>query len=93
MLFRSAIIGQIAMALTGAGIGVGLAGKLNASAFVALGSAVSGLVAAHAQSILAGTFSVSKGVLFIGPGEPPWSLYRILGCRRIRYFYFRQNKT
>ena len=65
-----AIIGQIAMALTGAGIGVGLAGKLNASAFVALGSAVAGLVAAHAQSILAGTFSVSKGVLFIGPGEP-----------------------
>ena len=27
-------------------------------------------MAAHAQSILAGTFSVSKGVLFIGPGEP-----------------------
>ena len=65
-----AVIGQIAMALTGAGIGIGLAGKLGASTFVTLGSAVSGLVAAHAQSIIAGTFSVGKGVLFIGPGEP-----------------------
>ena len=46
-----AVIGQIAMALTGAGIGIGLAGKLGASTFVTLGSAVSGLVAAHAQSI------------------------------------------
>ena len=65
-----AVIGQIAMALTGAGIGIGLAGKLGASTFVTLGSAVSGLVAAHAQSIIAGTFTVGKGVLFIGPGEP-----------------------
>lgn len=65
-----AVIGHIAIAITGAGIGIGLAGKLKASTFVILGSAVSGIVAAHAQSILAGTFTIDKGVLFIGPGEP-----------------------
>lgn len=64
------IVGSIAVALTGAGIGVGLASRLGASTFVILGSAIAGTVSAHGQSIISGGFTSGKGVLLMGPGEP-----------------------
>ena len=63
-------IGSIASILTGAGIGVGVAHKLNTSSLVMYSSAVSGLVGAYAGKIISGQAFVDKNVLLIGPGEP-----------------------
>ncbi len=65
------VIGQTASLLTGAGIGVGVAVKLQKKApLLVVGAAVAGLVGAYASKILAGTF-YSGGVFnFAAPGEP-----------------------
>ncbi len=64
------LIGGVAASLTGAGIGVGVARKLNAPELVAVCAAVAGMTGAFASRILAGQVYVDGAVILSGPGEP-----------------------
>ncbi|MCR5387971.1 MAG: PTS sugar transporter subunit IIC [Lachnospiraceae bacterium] len=84
------IIGKIAQGLTGAGIGVGTAMRLEKAAkpLVIVSAAVSGMVGAFASKILAGSVLVTGAVdtglnlnnalVFIGPGEPLGAFFAVL---------------
>ena len=64
-------IGKIASALTGAGIGIGVATKFKSSSYVTVSAAIAGMVGAFATKILAGeVFTSSGAIVFVGPGEP-----------------------
>lgn len=68
------LLGRVAQAVTGAGIGLGTAYRLKASTFVLVGAAVAGQVGAHASGLLAGTAvvtdDVGTAIVLRGPGEP-----------------------
>ncbi|MFA9375264.1 MAG: PTS transporter subunit IIC [Lachnotalea sp.] len=73
------LIGKIAAAITGAGIGCGVAYKLKSSPLVLLSAATAGMIGAFASKLLIGGVMVSgtlgemtlnQAILFIGPGEP-----------------------
>ena len=65
------IIGKIASALTGAGIGIGVASKFKSGTYVTVSAAVAGMIGAFATKILAGEVFTSAGtIVFAGPGEP-----------------------
>lgn len=64
------VIGKSASALTGAGIGVGVAYKFKESPLVVVSAAVCGMIGAFATKILAGTVFANGVVTFAGPGEP-----------------------
>ena len=64
------LIGKVATALTGAGIGCGVAVKFKASPLVALSAMVTGMTGAFASQILAGSVLVDGVMRFNGPGEP-----------------------
>lgn len=65
------VIGKVAAAMTGAGIGVGVAKKYNASQLVTVSAATAGMLGAFASKILTGTVIGAGGeVIFAGPGEP-----------------------
>lgn len=64
------LIGKIAMALTGAGIGCGVALKFKASPLVVVSSSAAGMIGAFASQLLAGTVLVDGIMHFSGPGEP-----------------------
>ena len=64
------LVGGVAASLTGAGIGVGVARKLNAQELVVICAAVTGMVGAFASRILAGQVFVDGQVILNGPGEP-----------------------
>ena len=64
------VVGKVAAALTGAGIGVGVAYRFKESALVVLSAATAGMVGAFASKILAGTVLVDGAMVFAGPGEP-----------------------
>ena len=64
------VIGKTAAALTGAGIGVGVACKFKESPLVIVSAATAGMVGAFASNILAGTVLVDGAMVFSGPGEP-----------------------
>ncbi|MDD2979480.1 MAG: PTS sugar transporter subunit IIC [Hespellia sp.] len=65
------VIGKVAAALTGAGIGVGVARKFEASQLVIVAAATAGMVGAFASKILAGAIVGENGeMIFAGPGEP-----------------------
>ncbi|MCI5700673.1 MAG: PTS sugar transporter subunit IIC [Lachnospiraceae bacterium] len=61
---------KIASAMTGAGIGVGVASKFKSSVLVTVSAASAGMVGAFAGKILAGSVFTEGGVLLSGPGEP-----------------------
>ncbi len=64
-------VGKVAAALTGAGIGVGVAYKFKEGSLVVLSAATAGMVGAFASKILAGEVLVESGAMvFAGPGEP-----------------------
>ncbi|MBQ3132951.1 MAG: PTS sugar transporter subunit IIC [Clostridia bacterium] len=63
-------IGAMASAVTGVGIGCGVAVKLKAPPLVVLSSAVTGMVGAFASKLIAGTVIVEGAVTLAGPGEP-----------------------
>ena len=64
------LVGKIAQAVTGAGIGIGAAVKLKSKPLVLVSAAVSGMVGAFASKMLAGTV-LNEGVITLaGPGEP-----------------------
>lgn len=68
------LLGKIASAVTGAGIGLGVAHRLKADTFVLVSAAVAGQSGAYASALLAGTAVVTHdgaaGVFLRGPGEP-----------------------
>lgn len=63
-------IGKLASILTGAGIGCGVAYKLQAKPLVLLSGAVSGMIGAYASSICAGTLLKDGTILLPDSGEP-----------------------
>lgn len=64
------MMGKIASAVTGAGIGCGTAIKLKASPLVLLSAAVTGMMGAFAAKIIAGSVLVDGAIVLAGPGEP-----------------------
>ena len=62
--------GKVAAALTGAGIGVGVAYRFKESPMVVLSAATTGMIGAFASKILAGEVLVNGAMVFSGPGEP-----------------------
>lgn len=67
MLFN---LGKVAGAMTGAGIGVGVAYKFKESPLVVLSAATAGMIGAFAGKLLAGAVIVDGAVVLAGPGEP-----------------------
>lgn len=64
------IIGKVASALTGAGIGVGVATRLKSDPLVIVSAATAGMASAFASKIAAGSVLVDGVMHFAGPGEP-----------------------
>ena len=64
------MMGKVASALTGAGIGVGVAQRLKANPLVVVSAATAGMTSAFASKIIAGTVLVDGVMQFAGPGEP-----------------------
>lgn len=65
------LFGKVASALTGAGIGVGVAYRFKESPLVVLSAAVAGMVGGFAGNITAGTILSETGAIILsGPGEP-----------------------
>lgn len=64
------IIGKMAAAVTGAGIGCGVAYKFKEPPLVLLSAATAGMVGAFASKISAGNLFVDGVVHLAGPGEP-----------------------
>ncbi|MDO4345286.1 MAG: PTS sugar transporter subunit IIC [Eubacteriales bacterium] len=64
------LIGKVAAALTGAGIGVGVASRYGESPLVTLSAATAGMVGAFAGKLMAGQVLVDGVMQFAGPGEP-----------------------
>lgn len=63
-------VGKVAAALTGAGIGVGVARKLEGSQLVVVSAATAGMTGAFAGKLLAGQVIQDGSMVFTGPGEP-----------------------
>ena len=65
------LISQCASLLTGAGIGIGVAVKLNEKApLLVISAATAGLIGAYASKIIAGKFYADNIFTFSAPGEP-----------------------
>ena len=64
------MISGVAKALTGAGIGVGVALKWKEAPLVTLSGAVAGMIGAFASKLLAGSAWTPGVVTLAGPGEP-----------------------
>ena len=64
------MMGKVASAMTGAGIGVGCAVKLKAKPLTTVSALVAGMVGAFASKLLAGTVIVDGAISLAGPGEP-----------------------
>lgn len=64
------LLGKVAAALTGAGIGVGVAYRFKESPLVVVSSAITGMVGAFASKLLAGAVLVEGSIVLAGPGEP-----------------------
>lgn len=64
------LIGKIAAGLTGAGIGVGVARKLDAGHLVIVSAAVAGMIGAFAGKMLSGEVLQEGSLVLTGPGEP-----------------------
>ena len=64
------MMGKVAAAVTGAGIGCGVAVKFKESPLVVLSAATTGMMGAFASKIIAGTVLTDGVMCFAGPGEP-----------------------
>ena len=74
------MMGKVASALTGAGIGVGTAMRLKASPLVVISAATAGMTSAFASKIIAGTVLVDGVMQFAGPGEPLGAFIGAIVC-------------
>ncbi|MDV9963428.1 PTS sugar transporter subunit IIC [Clostridioides difficile] len=63
-------VGKVAAGLTGAGIGVGVARKLEGNQLVVASAATAGMVGAFAEKLLAGQVIQDSSMVLTGPGEP-----------------------
>lgn len=63
------IIGSVASLMTGAGIGIGVAHRLESTTYVIVGTGVAGMAGAHAAKILGGALD-GLSMQLAGPGEP-----------------------
>lgn len=63
-------VGRMAASMTGAGIGVGVARKLEGSQLVVASAATAGMVGAFAGKLLGGEVIRNGSMIFTGPGEP-----------------------
>ena len=80
------LIGKVAAALTGAGIGVGVARKLEAQQLVTVCAAVVGMIGAFAGKILAGQVLVDGNIVLVGPGEPLGAFVAAYVAIETRYY-------
>ena len=65
------LFGKFAAAMTGAGIGVGVAYRFKESPLVVISAAVAGMAGAFASNITAGSImNDAQAVILSGPGEP-----------------------
>lgn len=64
------LIGKVAAAITGAGIGCGVAYKFKESPLVVLSASVTGMIGAFASKIIAGGVFTDGVIHLAGPGEP-----------------------
>ncbi len=64
------MMGKVASAVTGMGIGIGAATKLKGSPLVVVSAGAAGMIGAFASKIIAGTVLVDGVMCFAGPGEP-----------------------
>lgn len=64
------LIGKMAAAVTGAGIGVGVACRFKENPLVVVPAAITGMIGAFAGKLLAGTVLVEGTIILAGPGEP-----------------------
>ena len=74
------MIGKMAAAVTGAGIGCGTAMKLKAAPLVTVSSAVAGMMGAFASKVIAGTVLSEGAVILAGPGEPLGAFIAAIVC-------------
>ncbi len=74
------MMGKVASALTGAGIGCGTALRLKASPLVVASAATAGMTSAFASKIIAGTVLVDGVMCFAGPGEPLGAFIGAIVC-------------
>ena len=74
------MMGKVASALTGAGIGVGTALRLKSSPLVVISAATAGMTSAFASKIIAGTVLVDGVMQFAGPGEPLGAFIGAIVC-------------
>ena len=63
-------LGKVAAGLTGAGIGAGVARKLDAGHLVIVSAAVVGMIGAFAGDVMSGDILSGSGLVLSGPGEP-----------------------
>lgn len=61
---------SVSKAITGAGIGAGMAFKYKASPLTGVSAAVAGMVGAFASKLIAGKVIGDAGMIFTGPGDP-----------------------
>ena len=64
------LLGKVAAAFTGAGIGVGVAYRFKESPLVVISAAIAGMIGAFASKLLAGAVLVDGAIVLAGPGEP-----------------------
>ncbi len=64
------LLGKVAAAFTGAGIGVGVAYRFKESSLVVISAAIAGMIGAFASKLLAGTVLAEGAIVLAGPGEP-----------------------
>lgn len=65
-----ALIGQVMISLTGAGIGIAIARKLEVQHLVTVSAGLVGMIAAQSGPILSGSLFSGGGILIAGAGEP-----------------------
>ena len=63
-------MGKVAAGLTGAGIGAGVARKLDAGHLVIVSAAVAGMIGAFAGDVMSGSIVNEGSLVLSGPGEP-----------------------
>lgn len=74
------IIGKVAAAITGAGIGASVAAKLHASPLVVISSATAGMVGAFASKIIAGAVLTDGVMVLASVGEPLGAYIAAMVC-------------
>lgn len=87
------IMGKMAAAVTGAGIGCGTAIRLKSSPLVVLSAATAGMMGAFASKIIAGTVLTEASMNFAGPGEPLGAFLAAITCIYIGRFVSGKTKV